>query len=127
MRRLARKGRSNWLDRVGEAGRDGYRRRRRLSLFDSLLSGLAMRVAQAGLLGIDFGHLASARHRGFSHHVSFGDLGIDRTDIACYCQLHEQQAEQRAEHCDQAMTAASKHNEIVGCVGGFGLRAHSYG
>ena len=70
-----------------------------------------MRVAQTGLLGIDFGHFASARHPCFSHCDDFADLVIDRADIAGHCQLHGQQAEQREEHCEQALTAANTHDE----------------
>lgn len=120
LRRRTRRGNVARFYRVGESGRDGRHGRRRLDLFHALLRGLAMRVTQAGLFGVYAGHVAGAGHSGFSHCRDLADLGINRTRIARDSQLHGQQAEQREEHCDQAMAAANEHWEII--VGSFTAR-----
>ena len=102
-------GKSNRFDGVGEAGGHGSGRRGRLRFFNGLLRRLAMRMAQTRLLCVDSCHVACTRQAGLGHGSHFAGLGTDRAGVACHSQLHEQQAEQREEHCDQAMAARTKH------------------
>lgn len=113
---MGRRGYTGRLKSVGEARRHDAYRRRHLNLVCSLLGGLAVRVAQARLVRVYSRHVARAGHSSFGHPSHLGHFARNRARIARHGQLHEQQANQREEHCDQAMAAKGGHAAIVGAL-----------
>jgi len=111
---MGRRGYANGLKGVGEARCHDAYRRRHLNLVCSLLGRLAVRVAQARLVRVHRRHVAGARHSRFGHGGHFAQLARNWAGITCHRQLHEQQADQREEHCEQAMATMGGHAAIVG-------------
>jgi len=76
-----------------------------------LLARLALCMAQVWLFVVHAQrHGFRTRHTGLGHCNRVGSLGTSAgTDIASYRELHEQQAYQRKERCDQAVTTVAGH------------------
>lgn len=84
-------------------------------LVSRLLTRLAVGMAQVRLLVVHAErHGFGARHASFGHRGGFGNFCPGTgANIARHRQLHEQQADQCEEHCDQAVATGSNHGLSV--------------